>query len=130
MSPDDESARDLAALQGVWEQVAMEEDGVADPPDIHGAPGALTTFDGNHFNVRTVDGRLLLEGTFTLDASVAPKAITWTDSMGADEGKRLPASYQLEGDRFVFIAGNEGAARPTVFRTVVGQTMRRFVRRR
>lgn len=129
MSPSDESARDLAALQGVWEQVAMEEDGVAEPPDSHGTPGALTTFNDHHFSVHAVDGRLLLEGTFTLDASVTPRAITWIDSMGADEDKRLPASYDLEGDRFVFIAGNEGAPRPTVFRTVAGQTMRRFVRR-
>jgi uncharacterized protein (TIGR03067 family) len=129
MSPGDASARDLATLQGVWEQVAMEEDGVADPPDSHGTSGALTTFNGHHFSARTVDGQLLLEGTFTLDASVMPKAITWMDSMGADEGKRLPASYELEGDYFVFIAGNEGDPRPIVFRTVAGQTMRSFVRR-
>jgi hypothetical protein len=36
----DANARDLAALQGVWEQVTFEEDGVVDPPDSHGAQGA------------------------------------------------------------------------------------------
>lgn len=123
-----DSARDLAALQGSWEQVDLEADGIANPPDEHGSPGALTTFTGQHFAVRTVEGRLLLEGEFTLDASTTPKSITWIDSIGSDQGKRLPASYKLDGDHFIFIAGDEGAPRPIVFRTTTGQTMRIFMR--
>ena len=125
-----DSEHDIAALQGAWEQVGLEADGVFNPPDTHGAPGALTTFVGKQFAVRAVDGTLLLAGAFTLDASTNPRSITWTDSMGSDIGKQLPASYILDGDNFVFIAGDEGAPRPTVFRTVPGQTMRTFVRRR
>lgn len=124
-----DSKRDVAALQGSWEQIGLEADGVSDPPDLHSAPGALTTFLGDQFAVRAIDGSLLLAGTFTLDASTTPKSITWIDSMGSDMGKKLPASYQLDGDNFVFIAGDEGAPRPTVFHTVPGQTMRTFVRR-
>lgn len=123
-----ESDRDVAALQGSWQQVGLEVDGVSDPPDTYGAPGALTTFVGDQFVVRTVDGTVLLAGAFTLDASTTPRSVTWIDSMGADMGKQLPAIYTLEGDRFVFIAGDEGAPRPTVFQTVPGQTMRTFVR--
>ncbi len=63
---------------------------------------------------------------FTLDASTDPKSINWIDSMGDDAGKTLPAIYMLEGDRFVFVAGNEGEPRPTVFETVPGQTLRAF----
>jgi uncharacterized protein (TIGR03067 family) len=85
---------------------------------------------GDCFEVRTAEGGLLLEGRFTLDATAMPKAITWIDSIGADAGKHLPASYRLEGDRFTFIATDEGMPRPTVFRTGPGQTMRSFVRRR
>lgn len=129
MSVQDHSARDLAFLQGEWEQVGLEEDGVVDPPDEHGAPGALTLIDGNRFVVRAPDGVVLLEGSFELDASASPRAITWIDSVGPDRGKRLPAIYTLEGDRFVFIAGNEGVPRPTGFHTVPGQTMRSFVRK-
>lgn len=121
--------RDLQALQGTWRQVAFEEDGIVDPPDSHGAPGgALTTIDGHHFSVCTADGELLLEGMFELDASVTPRAITWIDAMGADQGRRLPASYELEGDRFVFIAADAGMPRPVTFKTAPGLTMRRFVR--
>jgi uncharacterized protein (TIGR03067 family) len=118
---------DLAALQGSWEQVDFEENGISNPPDEHGAPGAITTFGQNHFTVRTAEGALLLEGTFELDESA--KIVDWVDAIGPDAGKTLPAIYKLEGDRFVFIAADAGAPRPTEFRTRAGQTMRSFVRR-
>lgn len=124
----DASARDLAALQGTWEQVAFEENGVVDAPDATGAPGALTIIDGERFCVRTPQGERLLEGHFILDAASTPRAITWIDAIGPDAGKALPASYRLDGDRFVFIAADEGAPRPLEFRTVPGLTMRTFVR--
>ena len=124
------SSLDLAALQGTWEQVALEVDGIPNPPDDLSPPGMVTTFVHNHFAVRTVEGALLLEGSFTLDGAADPKAITWTDTMGSDAGKQLPAIYRLDGDTFVFIAADAGAPRPTAFRTGPGQTMRSFVRRR
>lgn len=130
MDASDPNAHDLAVLQGTWQQTAFEEDGVPDAPDRTGAPGALTIIDGHHFQVRTLAGELLLEGRFTLDASVTPRAITWIDATGPDAGQPLPASYCLEGDRFVFIAADTGAPRPSVFRTVPGLTMRSFVRYR
>jgi uncharacterized protein (TIGR03067 family) len=120
---------DLAALQGMWEQVAAEENGVCNPLDAYGGP-VLTTFHHNHFAVRrAADGVLLLEGRFELDAAASPKAINWIDAIGPDAGKSLPAIYKLDGDHFVFIAADEGAPRPTEFRTSAGQTMRTFVRR-
>ncbi|MBE1160514.1 TIGR03067 domain-containing protein [Dyella acidiphila] len=126
----DPSAHDLAALQGAWEQIAHEADGVIDPPDEYGAPGAITTIRDQHFAVHTAQGELLLEGRFVLDATLSPKAITWIDAVGADAGRPLPASYVLDGDRFVFIAADMGRPRPIEFRTVAGLTMRTFVRKR
>lgn len=124
----DPDAHDLAALQGRWEQVAFEADGLPDAPDSEGAAGALTTIRGDHFAVYTRAGELLLEGRFLLDASTTPRSITWIDAIGADAGKHLPASYRLEGDRFVFIAADEGMSRPLEFRTAPRLTMRAFVR--
>lgn len=92
------SERDLRALQGTWQQVAFEENGITSSADSHGAPDALTTIDGHRFSVRTAAGQLLLEGGFTLDASVTPRAITWTDATGPDKNKQLLASYLLDGD--------------------------------
>jgi uncharacterized protein (TIGR03067 family) len=127
--PDDEaSLRDLAALQGVWEQTHHEADGIANPPDEHGGSGALTTIEENTFSVRGTNGALLLHGHFELDAGCEPRVITWIDATGADCGKRLPASYRLDGDHFVFIAADEAQPRPLVFHTMPGQTLRRFVR--
>ena len=120
---------DLHALQGIWEQTALEDSGVLNPVDAHSAPGAITTIADDRFEVTTVDGEVLLAGRFYLDSTTTPKRITWIDSMGDDAGKHLPASYRLEGDEFVFIAADEHMPRPIEFRTGPGQTMRTFVRR-
>eukprot|EP01030_Chromulinospumella_sphaerica_P011204 gene11204-11003_t len=105
--------KDKQALQGTWEQIALEDSGIANPPDEHSAPGALTTIEGDQFRVMTQDGEVLLQGSFTLDANTTPKSITWIDAIGADAGKHLPASYTLDDERFVFIAADEGMPRPT-----------------
>lgn len=119
----DLSERDLAALQGLWEQTALEVDGIADPPDSYGTD-LITTFAGKQFTVRAPDGTVVLAGAFLLDASTTPKSITWIDSMGEDQGKHLPAIYELDGDRLQFIVANEGAPRPRELKTVPGLTMR------
>lgn len=119
---------DLKALQGAWLQVDFEENGVSNPPDDHGAPGAVTTFSENRFSVRTVEGTILIEGSFELDPMSSPKAVDWVDSVGPDAGKKLPAIYRLEDDRFVFVASDEAAPRPEAFSTNLGQTMRTFIR--
>lgn len=124
----DASSRDLAALQGAWEQVRLEVDGMIDPPDGFTVPGALTVIAGHHFCVRLPTGEVLLEGSFELDADTLPASITWIDAIGEDAGKRLPASYRLDGDSFVFIAADEGMPRPRDFRTTPGLTLRGFVR--
>jgi uncharacterized protein (TIGR03067 family) len=120
---------DLDILQGAWLQVDFEENGVSNPPDEHGAPGAVTTFLASHFEVRTIEGMLLLEGSFELAPLASPKAVDWIDDIGPDAGKRLPAIYKLEMENFGFIAADEGAPRPEIFRTGPGQTMRTFVRK-
>ena len=121
---------DYHMLQGVWEQIALEDNGVPNPvDDAHSDPGALTTISGDQFEVRTVTGEVLLAGRFLLDSATHPKSITWIDSIGEDAGKQLPASYRLEKNEFVFIAADEGMPRPIVFSTGPGQTMRTFVRR-
>ncbi|MGE8413419.1 MAG: TIGR03067 domain-containing protein [Pseudomonas sp.] len=126
----DTDLQDLERLQGAWEQTEMEDSGIVNPPDEHSAPGALTLIEGERFRVVTMEGQVLLAGSFTLDSTTTPKSITWIDSIGADAGQPLPASYQLTEEEFVFIAADSGQPRPTQFRTGPGQTLRRFVRAR
>src|SRR4051812_1326288 len=121
---------DLQNLQGTWTQTRFEENGVINPPDIHGGNGAITTIERDTFAVHLPVGKLLLAGRFIIDPTTTPRSITWIDSMGDDAGKQLPASYVLEGDSFVFIAGDEGMPRPTEFVTSPGLTLREFVRHR
>lgn len=119
---------DLSTLQGQWRQVRFEENGVIEPPDLHGGNGAITTIKGDTFSVQLPDGKILLAGRFILDATAQPKSITWIDSMGDDAGKALPASYELDEGSFIFIAADEGMPQPTSFVTSPGLTLRSFVR--
>ena len=43
---------DVQALQGKWEQTSLEDSGVLDPVDAHSAPGAITTINGDRFEVK------------------------------------------------------------------------------
>lgn len=121
-------ANEIAALQGAWTQIALEADGVINPPDEHSAPGAVCYISLTHFSVRTPDETVLLEGNFEIDPSTHPKRIIWTDSMGPDEGRRLPAIYTLDVNCFTFIAADDGQPWPTTFETALGLTMRSFSR--
>ncbi|PTR34939.1 uncharacterized protein (TIGR03067 family) [Luteibacter sp. OK325] len=120
---------DLQRLQGTWTQTRFEENGVIDPPDVHGGNGAITTIEGDTFAVHLPTGELLLAGRFIFDPTTTPRSITWIDSMGDDTGKLLPAIYELDGDSFVFVAADEGMPRPVEFVTSPGLTLRGFVRR-
>ncbi len=126
--PADPMAHDLEALQGVWRQVAFEENGEVGAADEFGDAGIRTTIRGRRFRVCTADGTCLLEGAFTLDATASPRAITWIDSMGPDAGRPLAAIYALHGDRFAFVAADAGMPRPARFAAGPGLTMRDFVR--
>ena len=126
---DSVSKADFDQLQGKWSQTYLEADGIVEPPDDeHTAPGAVCVFERNEFRVTRPDNKLLLKGTFELDATTYPKSITWVDSIGEDAGKALPAIYELTDNTFRFVAADEGEARSTQFKTVVGLTMREFKR--
>ncbi|MFC3073073.1 TIGR03067 domain-containing protein [Shinella pollutisoli] len=118
------TARDLRMLQGEWMQVRFEENGVADAPDEHSAPGAILTIRGQAFRVAVPGAAPILEGRFVLDASTVPKSITWTDATGADAGKPLPAIYTLDGTTFTFLAADADMARPDAFGAGPGLTLR------
>jgi len=119
---------DLNMLQGQWRQVRFEENGLLDPPDSHGAPGAILTISGTRFHVAVPGGETLLEGSLVLHSSTLPKGIDWIDSMGEDAGQTLPAVYALTSDSFVFAAADADMARPRDFSGGGGITIRAFVR--
>jgi uncharacterized protein (TIGR03067 family) len=121
--------RDLALLQGVWEQVAHEANGAACVPDEF--TDAITKFNGNEYSVVKPDGTLLVRGTIRLDATTIPRQAVLVREAGLDKGRIFPAIYSLSGDTFTVAAANDDrASKPTDFRTDIGQFLRRFVRKR
>ncbi|MBP2550257.1 uncharacterized protein (TIGR03067 family) [Neorhizobium galegae] len=121
-------ASDLELLQGTWRQIRFEENGLVDPPDSHGAPGAILTIEGTGFHVAVPGGEPLVAGCFILHSATAPKGIDWIDTTGADAGARLPAIYTLSADTFEFAAADADMARPMDLSGGMGITVRAFVR--
>ena len=119
---------DLKMLQGPWRQVRFEENGLIDPPNTHGAAGAIMTVTDTSFHVAVPGGETILEGDFALDSSASPRRIDWIDSMGEDAGKIFPAIYKLSSDSFEFAAADADMARPEDFAGGRGITIRAFVR--
>ena len=119
----DEIKSDLEALQGTWQQIAYEKDGLKEPLDEKGWE-PKTIFSGNTFTVILADGTIPIRGTFTLDPSQNPKAVTYTDTFGEDAGKTFSGIYSLEGDRFAFCVSAPGQAPPKEFKTMPGQVLR------
>jgi uncharacterized protein (TIGR03067 family) len=121
--PADEVVEEMKKLQGVWQQIAYERDGVSDPPDEQGLE-PTTTFVGDRFVVTVADGSTPIRGTYRLDPTKNPKTVDWLDAVGEDAGRTIPGIYSLEGDRFVFCAAYAGQERPTEFRTRPGEVLR------
>ena len=121
--------RDLALLQGVWQQVAQEANGSSCAPDEFS--DAITKFNGNEYSVVRPDGTVLVKGTIRLDATTIPRQAVLVREAGLDKGRVFPAIYSLSGDSLVFAAANDDrATKPTDFKTEIGQFLRRFVRNR
>jgi uncharacterized protein (TIGR03067 family) len=121
-------APDLDLLQGTWRQISFEENGLADPPDSHGAPDAILTIKGTGFHVAVPGGETLIEGRFVLHPATSPKGIDWIDSIGPDAGTLLPAIYALGAQTFAFAAADADRERPSDFSGGAGITVRAFVR--
>lgn len=121
--------KDLALLQGTWQQVGHEANGTPCAPDEFS--DAVTKFDGNEYTVVRPDGTMLVKGTIRIDATTIPRQAVFVREAGLDKGRIFPAIYRVSGDSFVLAAANDDrASAPTDFRTEIGQFLRRFVRNR
>ena len=121
--------KDLALLQGTWEQVSHEANGAACAPDEF--TDAVTRFNGDEYTVIRKDGTLLVKGTIRLDATTIPRRAVLMRVAGLDKGRIFPAIYNISGDSLVLAAANDDRKTvPTDFKTEIGQFLRRFVRKR
>ena len=119
--------KELQKFRGVWKQVAYKRDGVKEPLDEQGWD-PTTTFTDREFVVTLADGSVPIRGPIESIPRRTRAPSTWTDAIGEDAGKTLPAIYSFQDDRFTFCAAYPGLDRPTEFRTGPGQVLRVFER--
>jgi uncharacterized protein (TIGR03067 family) len=72
----------------------------------------VITFKDNTFS-GSVNGEVIVTGTFKLDPKQMPKTIDWTTD--ADEGKASLGIYEFDGDTLRICLSEPGMERPKEF---------------
>lgn len=112
----DDSA-DVKTLQGSWVPAKAELGGQPLPADVL---KTITLTLTNHDYVVTITGEQSDYGTWTLDTSSKPKAMTIAGTKGPNTGKTFPCIYEIKADTFRICYDLSGAKRPTEFKTATG----------
>jgi uncharacterized protein (TIGR03067 family) len=100
-------------LQGVWQVMAMENNGTALP--TNDLTGATLTVKGNSYRLGNAIGALT--GSFSVDAGKTPKRVNLLPSDGSADGAGVPGIYDLEAGRLRICYGAIGGVCPTGFTT-------------
>jgi uncharacterized protein (TIGR03067 family) len=109
------SLKDIAALQGEWNWVAIESRGSYDSPDE--IKGQKWIIAGNKITAvvpRTHDHRMI----FLLDATKSPKQMDFAPRYEPEVGTAAPVIYELEPKRLrvaISMSTGENAVRPSDF---------------
>ena len=112
----DDSA-EVKALQGSWIPAKAELGAQPLPEDVL---KKITLTLTNHDYVVTITGEQSDYGTWTIDTSAKPKAMTIVGTKGPNTGKTFPCIYELKGDNLRICYDLSGAKRPTEFKTEAG----------
>jgi len=112
----DDSA-DAKALQGSWVPIKAELGGQPLPEDVL---KTITLKLTNHEYEVTISGEQSDYGTWTIDTSANPKAMTIVGTKGPNTGKTFPCIYEVKGDTFRICYDLSGAKRPAEFKTAAG----------
>ena len=114
--PTGKTTPDQEAIQGTWKPQKAEMRGGPAPGDVR---EQRMIFSGDQFKLVEGD-KVLIRGTFTLDASKRPKAMEMKVSEGAGGDAEAPVHgiYELNGDNLKWCAAEPGsAAAPEKFET-------------
>jgi uncharacterized protein (TIGR03067 family) len=112
----DESARakdDGKKMQGSWKPVAAELGGKPYPDKILKTMKLVMT-DGKY---TVTVGEQTDAGTVKLDAAKAPRAMDIVGTKGPNQGRKIPAIYELTDDTLRICYDLSGKARPKEFKT-------------
>lgn len=119
---------ELARLQGTWQLVSAESNGVKADEDR--VQQFRVTIEGSTHTVRFGERVLARKVPFTIDPTSTPKRTTDTLPEGPNKGKQILGIYLLEGDRLTSCVAPIGEGRPTEFSAAAGtgNTLRVFRR--
>jgi uncharacterized protein (TIGR03067 family) len=110
--------KDKEQLQGTWTAVSGESEG----KESAEAKEHTMIFDGDKFTVKRGD-KVMVQGTFKIDASKSPRTMDLTIKEGPDDlkDKTAQAIYELKGDELTWCVAHPGdGERPQKFATKEG----------
>jgi uncharacterized protein (TIGR03067 family) len=84
--------------------------------------GHRLSFTGNHFQIKSEDGKPLYAGTVRVDPNAKPAAIDFEHTEGTLKGKTWQGIYALAGDTLTVCdnAPNLAKGRPAAFEATNG----------
>jgi uncharacterized protein (TIGR03067 family) len=116
-SHDDEKEKKARAeMNGTWVPSAAELDGEKLPKSV--IKSIKLVIKDEKYTVTV--GEAVDEGTVTLDLESEPTGMEIKGTKGPNEGKTIPAIYELKDDTLKVCYNLEGKKRPTEFKTTAG----------
>lgn len=118
---DDDSAKELKRLDGVWIMIAGEKDGQKLPEE--NIKQSKITWKGKDVTVETPhQSKEPIKATMLkIDPTKKPREMDWTRANGPDAGKPMLAIYEFLGDdEYRIIFAPAGKDRPKEFSTKAG----------
>ena len=107
---------DTKSLQGKWKPVTAEMGGQPMADDV--LKIISLKMDNGKYEVFVGDEPD--RGTYSIDATAEPKAITVVGTDGPNKGRTFPAIYELNGGTLRICYDLSGAKRPTEFKSAPG----------
>ena len=118
LADDAADRKDKEKLQGTWMAVSGEKEGKDDPE----ATKHALVFEGDKFSIKRGD-KVIVQGTFKVDASKSPKTMDIDITEGAEnvKNKTAQAIYALDGDDLTWCVAEPGSGeRPEKLATKEG----------
>ena len=103
-------------MQGTWKPVAAELGGKPFPDEVLKTM-KLVLSDGKY---AVTVGERTDEGTVKLDPAKTPRAMDIVGTKGPNQGKTIPAIYELTGNTLRICYDLSGKAHPKEFKTEAG----------
>ena len=107
---------ELERLQGEWNIIFLEVDGMTPAPSVYA--GATIEVQGDKFTTRAMGA--VYGGTIEMNAEVVPNEFRMKFTEGPEKGNTNNGIYELDGDRWRFCLNFKGGPAPTEFATSPG----------